>query len=578
LGLALAAAWTASGEAGQRGTLRTSPTPTPTYLDVSREAGLTFTNVNGASPQKRLVETMGSGGLFVDADNDGWIDIFLVDGGSEADPAVARTARHRLYRNRRNGTFEDVTSSSGIRHREYGMGACAGDYDNDGLVDLYVTNVGPNVLYRNSGGGAFADVTQKAGIASALWGTSCAFADFDKDGRLDLFVTNYVEMGKDRDRFCGSTQPMMRQYCHPLVFQGSPNVVYRNAGNGTFTDVTARAGIARYRGNGLGVAIADYDDDSWPDVFVANDGVPNFLFHNDGRGGFMDDALVAGVSSASDGRSRAGMGTAFGDVDGDGRTDLVVTNHETEMHSLFRNLGDGSFADATVESGVGPATLPYVGFGVVLADYDNDGDLDLAIVNGHVIDNVALVRSGAKHAQARLLLQNAGTGRFRDVSAQSGSAFAVDAVGRGLAAGDIDNDGDLDLLATSNGGAAALLRNDGGNRNNALLVRLIGGSTSLTTDPGRVERVGMSNRDGIGARLRATTGTRTQMRELTSGSSYLSQNDARVHIGLGSAAAVDRLDIRWPSGQTETLQKVSANQIITVRESAGIVGTVPFIR
>jgi hypothetical protein len=547
-------------------------------VDISREAGLTFTNVNGISPQKRLVETMGSGGLFFDADNDGWIDIFLVDGGSEADPAVARTARHRLYRNRRNGTFEDVTSRSGIRHRAYGMGACAGDYDNDGLVDLYITNVGPDALYHNSGGGVFIDVTQQAGITSPLWGAGCAFADFDRDGRLDLFVTNYVQRGKDRDRFCGDTRRLLRSYCHPLVFQSSPNTVYRNAGNGTFTDVTARSGIANLRGNGLGVAVADYDDDSWPDVFVANDGVPNFLFHNDRRGGFTEVALIAGVSSASDGKARAGMGTAFGDVDADGRLDLVVTNHETEMHSLFRNLGDGAFADATVESGLGPTTLPYVGFGVVLADYDNDGDLDLAVVNGHVIDNVALFQSGATHEEARLLLQNAGVGRFKDVSAQSGPAFGVSAVGRGLAAGDIDNDGDLDLLATSNGGAAALLRNDGGNRNNALLVRLIGGSTSLTTDPGRVERVGMSNRDGIGARLRATTGTRTQMRELTSGSSYLSQNDARVHIGLGSAAAVDRLDIRWPSGQTETLQKVSANQIITVREGEGIVSTAPLAR
>jgi hypothetical protein len=369
---------------------------------------------------------------------------------------------------------------------------------------------------------------------------------------------------------------MLRSYCHPLVFQSSPNVVYRNAGNGVFTDVTARAGIASLRGNGLGVAVADYDDDLWPDVFVANDGVPNFLFRNDGRGGFTDAALIAGVSSASDGKARAGMGTAFGDVNADGRLDLVVTNHETEMHSLFRNLGEGAFADATVESGLGPATLPYVGFGVVLADYDNDGDLDLAIVNGHVIDNVALFQSGATHEEARLLLQNNGTGRFKDVSAQSGPAFGVSAVGRGLAAGDIDNDGDLDLLATSNGGAAALLRNDGGNRSNALLVRLIGGSTSLT--PGTMSPstpLRASNRDGIGARLRATTGARTQVRELASGSSYLSQNDARVHIGLGSAAVVDRLEVRWPSGRTETLPSISANQIITVREGEGIVGQAP---
>jgi hypothetical protein len=533
------------------------------FRNVSREAGLNFAHVNGASPEKHFVEIMGSGGLFFDYDNDGWIDVLLVDGGSEADANVARSARHRLYRNRRNGTFTDVTATSGIQHREYGMGACAGDYDNDGFVDLYITNVGPNVLYRNAGNGAFTDVTQKAGVGSSLWSTSCAFADFDNDGQLDLFVTNYVEMGKERNRFCGNTRPLLRAYCHPLNFQSSPSVLYRNTGGGIFTDVTARAGIAMYRGNGLGVAVSDYDDDRWPDVFVANDAVPNVLFHNDGRGGFTESALVAGVSVASDGRARAGMGTAFGDVDGDGRMDLVVTNHETEMHSLFRNLGEGSFADATVSSGLGPVTLPFVGFGVVLIDYDNDGDLDVSIVNGHVIDNIALFRNGAKHAQPRLLLQNVGSGRFRDVSRESGPGFAIERVGRSLVAGDIDNDGDLDLLATTNGGTADLLRNDGGNSSNSVLIRLVG-----TT----------SNRDAIGARLRVTAGGRTQVREVTSGSSYLGQNDTRVHVGLADAASVDRLEIRWPSGGTELLEKMPANHVITIREGAGIVFSAPFVR
>jgi enediyne biosynthesis protein E4 len=533
------------------------------FRNVSEAAGLVFTHVNGASPDKHFAEIMGSGGLFFDFDNDGWIDVFLVDGGSKADPLVARTARHRLFRNRGNGSFDDVTATSGIRHSAYGMGTCAGDYDNDGLTDLYITNDGPNVLYRNVGNGAFTDVTATARVGSPLWSTSCAFVDVDRDGWLDLFVTSYV-MGADENPFCGNTRTVtLRGYCHPLNFRPSPNVLYRNNGDGTFTDVTARSGIAAYRGNGLGVAVADYNDDGWPDIFVANDGVPDFLFHNEGDGRFTERGLLAGVSVASDGKARAGMGTAFGDVDGDGRLDLVVTNHESEMHSLFRNTGDGAFADATVSSGIGRATLRYVGFGVVFADFDNDGDLDLAIVNGHVIDNIALFRSGAKHAQRRLLLQNTGAGIFRDVSPLSGPGFAVEKVGRTVVAGDINNDGNLDLLITNNGGSVDLLLNQGGSRGNALLLRLIG------TD---------SNRDAIGARLRLTSGARTQVREVTSGSSYLGQNDPRVHVGLGAATVVDRMEIRWPSGRTEVVQHVAANQLVVIREGEGIVTSTPLQR
>src|SRR5687768_14980002 len=270
-----------------------------TFRDISRDAGITFRHVNGASAQKHFEETMGSGGLFFDFDDDGWIDILLVDGGSIADPAVARQARHRLYRNQQGGTFADVTAASGIRPRGYGMGACAGDYDNDGRVDLYVTSAGPNTLYRNAGKGVFTDVTQKAGVGSTLWSTSCAFADLDRDGDLDIFVTNYVDVGKQRGRFCGSTSPPMRIYCHPLNFPGSPNVLYRNEGNGTFVDVSARAGIAPHRGNGLGAVVGDYDGDQWPDVFVANDAVPNFLFHNERGGRFAETAVLAGVAVAA---------------------------------------------------------------------------------------------------------------------------------------------------------------------------------------------------------------------------------------------------------------------------------------
>ena len=549
-----------AGVAAQRDGGAASPV---TFRDISREAGIAFTNVNGASPDKHFAETMGSGGLFFDFDGDGWLDVFLVDGGSQADPAVARTARHRLFRNAGDGRrFEDVTARSGIVRQGYGMGACAGDYDNDGRTDLYVTNVGPNQLFRNAGNGTFADVSSGSGTASSLWSTSCAFVDVDRDGDLDLFVTNYVDMGHDRNRFCGNLQTKLRAYCHPLNFRGSPNVLYRNDGGGRFTDVTAPAGIAGHLGNGLGVAVGDYDDDGWPDVFVANDAVPNFLFHNEGKGRFTETALLAGVAVASNGTARAGMGTAFGDVDGDRRLDLVVTNHETEMHSLFRNLGAGLFGEATVETGVGALTLPYVGFGVVFFDFDNDADLDLSVVNGHVIDNVAQFRSGAKHAQPRLLLQNTG-GRFTDVSRRAGPAFAREAVGRGLAAGDIDNDGDLDLLVTNNGGAAELLRNDGGNRANAIVLDLVGAS---------------GNRDAIGARVAVTAGSRTQIREVTSGSSYLAQNDLRVHVGLGDRSAAERVEIRWPGGGTETLENVRANQLVTVREGAGAVKHVPLAR
>jgi hypothetical protein len=539
------------------------PSPTVVFRDVAATAGVNVTHVNGASPEKYFAEIMGSGGLFFDFDDDGWIDIFIVDGGSIADAKVAATARHRLYRNRHNGTFEDVTSQSGIRHREYGMGACAGDYDNDGAVDLYITNYGPNVLYRNMGHGRFTEVPGAGGAGTALWSTSCAFTDVDRDGFLDLFVTNYVQAEKTNNKFCGKRSPVtLRGYCHPLAYDPSPNVLYRNTGKGTFVDISAKAGIAGFRGNGLGVAVTDINDDGWPDVFVANDGKPNFLFRNTGKGTFEEVGLLAGVSLAADAKPRAGMGTAFGDFDGDGRLDLVVTNHEFEMHSLFRNLGGGLFTDVTLESGLGPVTLPYVGFGVAFFDYDNDGRRDLAIVNGNVVDNIAEFRKGAKHAQPSLLLRNTGD-RFLNVGGQAGPAFAVETVSRALAKGDIDNDGDLDLLITSNGGPVQLLLNEGGNRNNALLVKTIGTKT---------------NRDGIGARIRLTAGGRTLVDQVTSGSSYLTQHDMRVHFGLGASTKVDRLEVTWPDGRVDAIENLPVNHVITVREGQGETQRAPFAR
>ena len=552
-----------------------APVRLPMFRDVARTVGLDFVHISGASEQRFLPEILGSGGLFLDFDNDGWLDVFLVDGGSIADATVAGRARHRLYRNRGNGTCEDVTATSGIRHREYGMGACAGDYDNDGLIDLYVTNVGSNQLYRNAGRGRFTEVPNAGGADPNLWSTSCAFLDIDRDGDLDLFVTNYVDALVNKNPFCGiAGPPPVRDYCHPLMYPPSHSVLYRNTGPSTslgagkksFEDISKSSGVAALRGNGLGVAVADIDDDGWPDVVVANDAMPNFLFHNNADGTFTDIAGVAGVAVTSDGKAKAGMGTAFADFGGNGRLGLIVTNHEAEMHSVFLNVDGAIFSDVTMRSGVGPITRPYVGFGVAFFDYDNDTDLDIAIANGHVMANVSSLRGGGKFAQRNLLLRNS-DGRFENVTNQAGPGFSIELVSRALAAGDIDNDGDLDLLVTNNGAGVNLLLNEGlaeaAGHANAMLIRVIGTK---------------SNRSAIGARLTLTTGGRRQLREVQSGSSYLTQNDLRAHFGLGAANRSERLEIRWPSGATEVVQDLPANHVFTVREGEGVIGRVPLAR
>jgi enediyne biosynthesis protein E4 len=533
-----------------------------TFEDVANAVGLSFTHINGASADKYLVETMGSGAAFLDYDNDGWIDLFVVDGGSVA-PKPQAKAGHRLFHNDGNGIFTDVTAASGIVHRDYGMGACAGDVDGDGRTDLYITNYGPNALYRNVANGAFTDITRAARVALDGWSTSCAFLDVDRDGDLDLFITNYLDAPPSKNPFCGDPQRRIRVYCHPLNYTGLSSVLYRNDGKGLFTDVSAEAGISRYVGNGLGVAVGDYDDDGLPDVFVANDAVPNFLFHNDGKGRFSEVGLAAGVAVGRDGKPRAGMGTEFADYNGDGRLDLVVTNHEFETHSLFRNDGNGSFSDASVEAGIASPTLPFVGFGVAFFDADNDGTLDMSVVNGHVIDNTAVFRPGSSHAQRRLLFRNTNGRRFAEVSRQSGPGFAGQTVGRTLIAGDINNDGDVDLVVTNNGGSLDVLRNNAGRDRHALEVRVIGVR---------------SNRNGIGARVTITAQARTQMREVKSGSSYLGQNDLRAHFGLGGITRVEKIDVRWPAGDVETIRDVAADQIVTITEGKGITARSAFVR
>jgi hypothetical protein len=534
-------------------------TAPPQFTDVTVAANVAFTNINGASPDKHLPETMGSGGAFVDLDGDGWVDIFLVDGGSMADPQVARRAHPRVLRNRRNGTFEDVTAKSGIRQHDYGMGVCAGDVDNDGLIDLYVTGVGGNVLYKNRGDFTFTDVTASAHVAGSGWSTSCAFADLDGDGDLDLFVTRYVDLSRP-EPFCGDERAKRRAYCHPLALPPMSNLVFRNDGHGVFTDVSESTGIAKYRSNGLGVVISDLDGNGFPDVFVANDALPNYLFVNEGGWRFTEAALSEGVAVADDGKARSGMGVDTGDYDGDGLLDLLVTNHEFEATSLYRNLGKRLFAYATRESGIAAPTRPYVGFGVLLLDYDNDTRLDIAIANGHVMDNTALFRQGSSHAQPNLLMRNEDGRHFRAVGKLGNSP---DKVSRGLAAADFDNDGDLDLLVTNNGDRIDLLRNDGGNSRNALLIQLVAKKSAP---------------NGIGARVIATVGSRTLVREVKAGSSYLSQSDTRVHIGLDRAAAAERLEVHWPAGSTEVFTNVAANQILTIREGDGIVSRKPFSR
>lgn len=532
-----------------------------TFTNIASQAGVNFKHQNGASPQKFMPETMGGGALIFDYDRDGWPDIFFVNGGSFVDTRAAAAARHGLYRNNGNGTFTDKSANSGIGVAGYAMGVCSADYDNDGWTDLYITGVTTNKLYRNSGSGSFVDVTAKAGAGgSGRWSSSCAFADIDNDGDLDLFVTNYVDFTVNNNKYCAAGGDI-RTYCHPNVYNSLPDILYRNNGDGTFTDVTKEAGVYRTDGNGLGVVFGDYDNDGWADIYVANDSVPNFLFHNKGKGVFEEVGFRAGVALGGEGRPLAGMGTDMGDVDGDGLLDIVVTNLDRETHSLYRNLGKGLFNNVTFESGVGQATLPFVGFGAAFADYDNDSDLDLTVVNGDIIDNVSQIRDNTSYEQRNLLLENNGAGKFQDVGPRAGPGFALKKVSRGLAVGDLDNDGDVDFVIGNNGQTADVLRNDGGNSSNALLIRLVGSK---------------SNRDGIGARLKLTVGGRVLTRYVKAGSSYQAQHDLRIHFGLGSARMAEKLEILWPSGDTTTLDQIEAGQILAVTEGRGITQTQPF--
>jgi len=526
-----------------------------TFTNVAREAGLRFRHFSGASPEKYVLETMGSGAAFLDFDNDGRLDIFLVNGSSVPGNPAPKGTGHALYRNQGDGTFVDVTAKAGMASEgHYGMGVAAADYDGDGWTDIFVTGFGRNILYRNLGNGTFEDVTAKAGVGGGGWSTSAAFLDYDRDGKLDLFVARYVDFEFARNRVCGDNIRRIRGYCHPDVYDGLTSLLYHNQGDGTFQDASQEAGIAAHTGKGLGVVAADFDLDGWVDLYVANDSVRNFLFRNRGDGTLEETGVRAGVAFDDGGRPQAGMGTAAGDYDGDGRADLIVTNLDHEYNNLYRNLG-AAFADLSYQTGFAPASIPLVGWGAEFFDFDNDSDLDVLVVNGHVIDNVALLRPEASYPQPKLLFENTG-GRFREAAKEHGAALSQPQVSRGAAFGDYDNDGDVDVLVLNLGGAPELLRNDGGNRGHWLSLALEG-----TKSP----------RDAIGAVVRATVGGKTLTRFLTGGGSYLSASDHRIHLGLGAAESAERIEIRWPSGALEVLENVPAGKFYQVREGEGIV-------
>ncbi|MGH9580961.1 MAG: CRTAC1 family protein [Terriglobales bacterium] len=526
-----------------------------TFTNVAREAGLRFRHFSGASPEKYVLETMGSGAAFLDFDNDGWLDIFLVNGSSVPGNPAPKGTGHALYRNQGDGTFVDVTAKAGVASEgQYGMGVAAADYDGDGWTDIFVTGFGRNILYRNLGNGTFEDVTEKAGVVGGGWSTSAAFLDYDRDGRLDLFVARYVKFDFSNNITCGDRAKRIRTYCHPDVYDGLTSLLYHNQGDGTFKDASQETGIAAHTGKGLGVVAVDFDLDGWVDLYVANDSMRNFLFRNRGDGSFEEIGVHAGVAYDDGGRPQAGMGTAAGDYDGDGRADLIVTNLDHEYNDLYRNLG-AAFADLSYQTGFAPASIPLVGWGAEFFDFDNDGDLDILVVNGHVVDNVNLLRPGSRYSQPKLLFENTG-GRFREVAKEHGAALSLPQVSRGAAFGDYDNDGDVDVLVLNLSGAPELLRNDGGNSGHWLSLALEG-----TKSP----------RDAIGTVVRATVAGKTLTRFLTGGGSYLSASDHRIHLGLGAAEKAERIEIRWPSGTVEFLVNVAAGTFYHAREGEGIV-------
>lgn len=537
------------------------PSPAPIkFTDVSAAAGIRFTHENGAYGKKYLPETMGSGCAFVDVDGDGWQDIILVQSGTWPGRPKAAPATLAIYRNNKNGTFTDITRASGIAVSMYGMGITAADFDNDGDRDLYVTGLGTSRLFKNDGAARFTDVTTAAGVGDPGFSASAMWFDYNRDGKLDLFVARYVQWSIKADVFC-SLDGRAKSYCTPERYKGASPSLYRNRGDGTFENVTKAAGLHDPTNKMLGVALIDYDNDGWLDVFAANDTQPNRLYRNKGDGAFTDVGVLAGVAFNEAGVARAGMGVDAADYDGSGRQSVVIGNFTNEMMALYANDGKGLFVDEAPGSTIGRASQLRLTFATFFVDVDLDGHLDIFAGNGHVADDIARVQPNLTHAQAPLLFRNLGGKKFEDVSSRVGPDFGKPTVARGAAYGDYDNDGDLDLLLMANNGPARLLRNDGA-VNHRLRLTLVG-----TT----------SNRDAIGAKVRVLRDQGGPLsRMVKTGSSYLSQSELPLTFGLGAAAKVAAIEITWPNGTTERIAGVNANQALTVQEGKGVVASAPF--
>ena len=522
------------------------------FVDVTQEAGIHWKHVDGRSGQKYFMETLGSGAAFFDYDADGDPDLYFVNGAPLPGYVSQEIPTNCLYRNNGDGTFTDVTKKAGVGDTGYGHGCAVGDYNNDGQLDLYVTNYGTNRLYRNNGDGTFTEVAESAGVTEPRWSTSCAFADYDRDGNLDLYVVNYIVFDINENPWCGLREKGIRAYCEPDNFTAQSDTLYRNNGDGTFTDVTQTAGIYNTTGKGLGVVWADYNNDGAADIYVANDSTENFFYRNNGDGTFEEVGFMVGVALSENGAPENGMGTTFGDWNNDGWFDLTVTNYAQQTNTLYHNDADGFFTDATTTTKTAQRTYPYLGWATAFIDYDNDGYQDLFVANGHLHENLAELGQEGTYGQRNLLFRNNSNGTFTEISETLGPGMKLTDVSRGATFADYDLDGDIDIVVTNSNTAPRLLRNDGGNRKNWLQIRLT--ATNGSTD-------------AIGARVKITTGKLTQTREVRSADGYLSQQDITLHFGIGDYEQVDSIEVQWQTGAKQLIGSVPANQVLSLEEN-----------